>query len=144
MTILQIYMFYDMGATSTTATIVGMFSFGYFFLLRPFSLIRQISSRSVHTLRTCSFEQKLSRLARKHFDKFRSEISPCNKISRNSYISFIWDEKFSRVPRSRLLTGEISVIEIIFVPYEHNIIKTFSLNGKAVIVSFVTAGNFSR
>ena len=37
-----------------------------------------------------------------------------------SCIAFVWDEKFSRVPRSRLLTGEISVTEIIFIPYEHN------------------------
>jgi hypothetical protein len=27
---------------------------------------------------------------------------------------------FSRVPRSRLLTGEISVTGIMFFPYEHN------------------------
>ena len=37
-----------------------------------------------------------------------------------SYIAFKWDETFSRVPRSRLLTGEISVTEIIFVSFEHN------------------------
>jgi hypothetical protein len=37
-----------------------------------------------------------------------------------SYIAFICDEKFSRVPRSRLLTGEISVTGIMFSPYEHN------------------------
>ena len=34
-------------------------------------------------------------------------------------LAFIRDEKFSRVTTSRLLTGEISVTEIIFVPYEH-------------------------
>jgi hypothetical protein len=53
-------------------------------------------------------------------DKFTSEISPCYENNKKSYISFIWDEKFSRVPRSRLLTGEISVTRIMFSPYEHN------------------------
>ena len=57
-------------------------------------------------LRACSYGQKLSRLARKLFDKFTSEISPCYENNMKSYIAFIWDEKFSRVPRSRLLTGE--------------------------------------
>ena len=33
---------------------------------------------------------------------------------------YFQDKKFSRVPRSRLLTGEISVIGIMFSPYEHN------------------------
>jgi hypothetical protein len=68
----------------------------------------------------CSYGQKLSRLARKLFDKFTSEISPCYENNKKSYIAFIWDEKFSRVPRSRLLTGEISVTGIMFFPYEHN------------------------
>ena len=30
--------------------------------------------------RACSYGQKLSRLPRKHFDKFTSEISPCYEI----------------------------------------------------------------
>jgi hypothetical protein len=63
------------------------------------------------------YGQKLSRLARKLFDKFTSEISPCYE---NNMKSYIWDEKFSRVPRSHLLTGEISVTGIMFSPYEHN------------------------
>jgi hypothetical protein len=71
-------------------------------------------------LRACSYGQKLSRLARKLFDKFTSEISPCYENNMKSYIAFIWDEKFPRVPRSRLLTGEISVTGIMFSPYEHN------------------------
>ena len=37
-----------------------------------------------------------------------------------SCIALIWDEKFSPVPGFRLLTGEISVTEIIFVSFEHN------------------------
>jgi hypothetical protein len=91
------------------------------------------------TLRACSYGQKLSRLARKLFDKFTSEISPCYENNMKSYIAFIWDEKFSRVPRSRLLTGEISVTGIMFSPYEHNISTTFPLSGK----TFCRVSNFS-
>ena len=53
-----------------------------------------------------------------------------------SCIAFIWDEKFSRV-RSRLLTGEVSVTEIIFVPYEHNFLFT-------LYKIYITARNFTR
>ena len=35
------------------------------------------------------------------------------------------DEKFSHVPRSRLLTGEIPVHGMFFHAYEHNIPTTF-------------------
>ena len=77
------------------------------------------STNKITLLRACSYGQKLSRLARKHFDKFTSEISPCYENNMKSYIAFISDEKFSRVPRSRLLTGEISVTGMFF-PYEHN------------------------
>jgi hypothetical protein len=40
-------------------------------------------------LRACSYGQKLSRLARKLFDKFTSEISPCYENNMKSYIAFI-------------------------------------------------------
>ena len=40
-------------------------------------------------LRACSYGQKLSRLARKLFDKFTSEISPCYENNIKSYIAFI-------------------------------------------------------
>ena len=40
-------------------------------------------------LRACSYGQKLSRLARKHFDKFTSEISPSYENSTKSYLAFI-------------------------------------------------------
>ena len=58
---------------------------------------------------------------------YRENISTClharsRLVMKNmkSYIAFIWDEKIFRVTRSRLLIGEISVTEIIFVPCEHN------------------------
>ena len=60
----------------------------------------------------------------------RSYLGYRENISKGC-IAFIWDEKFSRVPRSRLLTSEISVTEIIFIPYEHNFLaseKTFCLH----------------
>jgi hypothetical protein len=44
------------------------------------------------SLRACSYGQKLSRLARKLFDKFTSEILPCYENNMKSYIAFIWDE----------------------------------------------------
>ena len=51
---------------------------------------------------------------------------------------------FSRLPRSRLLTGEISVTDIIFVSYEHN----FRVKGEnfrfALYKIYVTAGNLTR
>jgi hypothetical protein len=46
------------------------------------------------TLRACSYGQKLSRLARKLFDKFTSEISPCHENNMKSYTELIWDESF--------------------------------------------------
>ena len=39
--------------------------------------------------RACSYGQKFSRLARKHFDKFTSEISPSYENSMKSYLAFI-------------------------------------------------------
>ena len=38
--------------------------------------------------------------------------------------------QFSRLPRSRLWTDEISVDGKIFGPYERNLFSTFPLNGK--------------
>ena len=72
--------------------------------------------------RACSYGKKLSRLARKHFDKLTSEISPSYENSMKSYHAFIWDEKFYHVPRSRLLIGEISVHGKILDSYERNTI----------------------
>ena len=40
------------------------------------------------------YGQKLSRLARKHFEEFTSEISPCYENNMKSYIVFIWDKTF--------------------------------------------------
>ena len=61
-----------------------------------------------------------------------------------SYIAFKWDEKFSRVPRSCLLTGEISVTDAIFVPYEHNF-PAYRENFLFTLYKiYVTAGNFTR
>ena len=74
----------------------------------------------ISELRACSYGQKLSRLARKRIDMFTSEISPWYENNMKSYTAFIWDKKFSRVPRYRLLTDEISVTGIMFFPYEHN------------------------
>ena len=90
-------------------------------------------------LRACSYGEKLSRLARKHFDKPASEISPCYENNMKSSTAFIWDEKFSRVPRPRYTTGEISVAGIMFSPHEHNIYTTFPLSGK----TFCRVSNFS-
>ena len=57
----------------------------------------------------------------KHFDKFTSEISPCYEIIRKVVLrSYGTKSSIGRVPRSRLLTGEISVTKIISIPYEHN------------------------
>ena len=44
---------------------------------------------NVHKLRACSYGKKFSRLARKHFDKFSSEISPSYENSMKSYLAFI-------------------------------------------------------
>jgi hypothetical protein len=40
---------------------------------------------SVNFLGACSYGQKLSRLARKPFDKFTSAISPCYENNMKSY-----------------------------------------------------------
>jgi hypothetical protein len=79
----------------------------------------------IHKVLTCLIkgsreQEREDHIARKLFDKFTSEISPCYENNMKSYIAFILDEKFSCVPRSRLLTGEISVTGIMFSPYEHN------------------------
>ena len=74
-----------------------------------FSPYRDNFSPYEQNLKACSYGEKLSRLARKHFDKPKSEISPCYGNNTKSSTAFIWDEKFSRVPRSRYTTGEISV-----------------------------------
>ena len=49
-----------------------------FFLNKIFK--KAFSSVLVSKLRACSYGWKLSRLQRKHFDKFTSEISPCYEI----------------------------------------------------------------
>ena len=36
----------------------------------------------------------VSVLARKHFEEFTSEISPCYENNMKSYIVFIWDKTF--------------------------------------------------
>jgi hypothetical protein len=90
------------------------------YVLSPCKHTKNLVRPIFYLLRACSYGQKLSRLARKLFDKLTSEISPCYENNMKSYIAFIWDEKFSGVPRSRLLTGEISVTGIMFSPYEHN------------------------
>jgi hypothetical protein len=45
--------------------------------------------QNILSLRACSYGQKLSRLAGKHFDKFTSEISPCYENNMKSYTAFI-------------------------------------------------------
>ena len=50
--------------------------------------------RAKYVLRPCSYEQKFSRLARKHFEVFTSEISPCYENNMESYIVFIWNKTF--------------------------------------------------
>jgi hypothetical protein len=72
---------------------------------------------------------------RKLFDQFTSEISPWYENNMKSYTAFIWDKTFPRVPRSRLLTGEISVTGMFF-PYEHNFPR---LSG----ITFCRVRNFS-
>jgi hypothetical protein len=52
-------------------------------------LFEFIFQRFKTILRACSYGQKLSRLARKLFDKFTSEISPCYENNMKSYIAFI-------------------------------------------------------
>ena len=61
-----------------------------------------------------------------------------------SCIAFIRDDTFSRVPRSRLLMGEISVTEIIFVSYEHNFPAWRENLLFTLYKTYVTAGNFTR
>ena len=50
-------------------------------------------------LRACSYGQKLSRLPRKHFDKFTSEISPCYKIIWK--VALRWSHMITTFPLSR-------------------------------------------
>ena len=45
-----------------------------------------IAAEDTKLLRPCSYEQKLSRLARKHFEESTSEISPCYENNIKSYI----------------------------------------------------------
>ena len=71
--------------------------------------------------------ETLSWLARKHFDKFTSEISSSNKNSMKSYLTFIWDEKFSFLIVFRLLIGEISVHGKILVRCERNSQKLYQV-----------------
>ena len=52
--------------------------------------------------------------------------------------------KFSRVPSSRLLTGEISMTEIIFVSYEHNFPAKRENFLFTLYKIYVIAGNFTR
>ena len=87
---------------------------------------------SKDTIRACSYGKKLSHLARNHFDKLSSEISPSyENTTMKSYLTFIWDEKFSCLQRSRLLIGEISVHVYICLIYERNsVFNTFPLSGK--------------
>ena len=54
----------------------------------------------------CSYGQKLSRLPRKHFDKFTSEILPCYETIWKVAFAFLWDEKFSLVPTDRRDLGD--------------------------------------
>ena len=68
---------------------------------------------------TCKYLTVGNWLARKLFEKFTSEISPWYENNMKSYTASIRDKKFSRVPRSRLLTSQISVTGMFF-PYEHN------------------------
>ena len=56
------------------------------------SVIRKQDSE-ICRLRACSYGQKFSRLARKHFDKFTSEISPSYENSMKSYLAFIYETK---------------------------------------------------
>ena len=76
-------------------------------------------------LTACSYGKTLSQLARKHLDKFTSEISPSCENRMKSYLTVIWNEKFFRLPRSRLSMGEISVRGKIFAPYENNLFNYF-------------------
>jgi hypothetical protein len=57
--------------------------------LKIFNELYLFSTDFALCLRACSYGQKLSRLARKLFDKFTSEISPCYENNMKSYIAFI-------------------------------------------------------
>ena len=57
-------------------------------LLQDVRFLRDFGGFFNH-LRACSYGQKLSRLARKLFDKFTSEISPCYENNMKNYIAFI-------------------------------------------------------
>ena len=46
----------------------------------PWDRVLYYGSGHKKILRACSYGQKLSRLPRKHFDKFTNEISPCYEI----------------------------------------------------------------
>ena len=79
----------------------------------------------------CSYGKKPPRWAIKHFDKFTSEITLNSyENSKKSYFTFIWEEKFSRVPRCHSLIGEISARGKIFVPFERKLFNTFLVSGK--------------
>ena len=97
-----------------------------------FYKIGKMAAKPYWALRACSYGKKLSRLARKHFDKLTSEISPSCENSMKIYLAFIRDEKFSHVARSCLLIGEISVHGEILDSYERNLFNTLPLSGKSV------------
>ena len=106
------------------------------------------------SLRACSYGQKLSRLARKHFEEFISEISSCYENNMKSYIVFIWGKTFPVYPdlacwqaRSRSTGKFLSHMNTTFPLSE----KTFCLHftkschsGKLYPVSEITFLHMNR
>mgnify|MGYP002803386352 CR=1 FL=1 len=79
-----------------------------------------------------SYGKKLSRLPGKLFDKFTSENSPSYENGMKSCLTFIWDEKFSCVMRSRLLIGEISIYWKIFALIWTQLIQYFPAGNRPI------------
>ena len=68
----------------------------------------------------------------KNYPGYKRKIISKSLQARSGYLTFIRDEKFSCVSRSRFLIGEITVHGKIFAPYEHSLFNTFPLSRKTV------------
>ena len=62
--------------------------------IRQINIMNMLYIIILISLGPCSYGQKLPRLARKPFEEFTSEISPCYKNNMKNYIVFIWDKTF--------------------------------------------------
>ena len=85
-------------------------------------------------------------MGRSYLDHRENISTSLQARSLESCNAFIWDEKFFRVPSSRLMTGVISVTEIIVISYEHNFYTLQNLchSGKLYPASGKTLPHMNR